>query len=308
MTPLGPASDPLRQRPPAPALGWVCEVIGAGSRIVSVQPLVSSWLANHAVTVADRHDRRHRLVLRRWARPGWDLDDPDYTAQREATILELLGPSAVPAPEVVAADPEGTACDVPALLLTRLPGHPPQPTLSDRRGFLAQLAEMLAAIHAVNGQARDLVPAYRTYVRLDGLTLPAWVPPTPTWQRAFALAAGPAPETRRCFIHRDYHHGNTLWARERLTGVVDWNQASWGPASVDLGHMRWNLALDYGIQAAEEFLAIHRTLTAGAIEHHPYWDVVTVIDLVGIIDPDDPLPSSDLAALEAYVATALAHL
>ena len=58
----------------------------------------------------------------------------------------------------------------------------------------------------------------------------------------------------------------------------------------------------------EEFLAIHRTLTAGAIEHHPYWDVVTVIDLVGIIDPDDPLPSSDLAALEAYVATALAHL
>ena len=83
------------------------------------------WLANHAVTVADRHDRRHRLVLRRWARPGWDLDDPDYTAQREATILELLGPSAVPAPEVVAADPEGTACDVPALLLTRLPGRSP---------------------------------------------------------------------------------------------------------------------------------------------------------------------------------------
>ena len=62
---------------------------------------------------------------------------------------------------------------------------------------------------------------------------------------------------------------------------------------MDLGHMRWNLALDYGIQAAEQFLAIYRTLTAGAVRHHPYWDVVTVIDLIGIIDPDDtPCPAA----------------
>jgi hypothetical protein len=122
MTSLGPAADPLRRRPPATALGWVCEAVGAGSRIVSVRPLASSWLANHAVTVADRHDRQHPLVLRRWARPGWDRNDPDYTAQR----------------------------DVPALLLTRLPGRPPTPVLADRRGFLTQLADVLSAIHAVN--------------------------------------------------------------------------------------------------------------------------------------------------------------
>ena len=67
-------------------------------------------------------------------------------------------------------------------------------------------------------------------------------------------------------------------------------------------------ALDYGIQAAEQFLAIYRTLTAGTVQHHPYWDVVTVIDLIGDIDPDDPLPSDDLAALETYVAAALTHL
>jgi Phosphotransferase enzyme family len=237
-----------------------------------VRPLPSSWLANHAITVADRRDRRHRLVLRRWARPGWDLDDPDYTAQREATILELLAGSRPPAL------------------------------------FLAQLAGALPAIHAVDGRARDLVPSYRTYVRLDGLAMPDRVPPTRIWQRALELAAGPSPETHGCFIHRDYHHHNTLWARGRLTGVVDWTQASWGPASVDLGHMRWNLALDYGIQAAEEFLAVHEALTGGGIRHHPYWDVVTVIDLVGDIDPADPLPSRDVSALEAYLAVALARL
>jgi aminoglycoside phosphotransferase (APT) family kinase protein len=299
--------NPLRRRPPAHALRWVCEAVGAGSRIVSVRALPSSWLANHAITVADRLDRRHRLVLRRWARPGWEVDDPDYTARREATVLDLLADAAVPAPRLVAADPDGAACDTPALLLTRLAGRPPGPVAADRPGFLAQLAGILPAIHAVDGRARQVVPAYRTYVRLDGLTLPSWVPATPTWERAFELAAGPAPETDRCFIHRDYHHGNTLWRRGRLTGVVDWTQASWGPASVDLGHMRWNLALDFGIEAAEEFLSIHQALTAGAVRHHPYWDVVTVVDLVGVVDPADPLPGGDLAALEAYVAVALAR-
>jgi aminoglycoside phosphotransferase (APT) family kinase protein len=286
----------------------VRQAVGPGGRVLSVRPLPSTWLANHAVTVADRHGRRHRLVLRRWARPGWDLDDPDYTAKREAMVLGLLAGAGVPAPRLVAADPDAAACDVPALLLTRLPGRPPGPLPADRRGFLEQLAAALPAIHAVDGRARELVPAYRAYVRLEGLTLPAWVPPTPTWRRAFELAAGPAPEARRCFIHRDYHHGNTLWARGRLTGVVDWTQASWGPAPVDLGHMRWNLAVDYGVEAADEFLAAHQALTAGAVEHHPYWDLVTVVDLLGDLDPADPLPAEDLARFEAYVASVLARL
>ena len=122
------------------------------------------------------------------------------------------------------------------------------------------------------------------------------------------MAAGPAPQTRHCCIHRDYHHGNTLWSRGRLTGVVDWSQASWGPGPVDLAPMRWNLALDYGIQAAEDFLAIYRTLTTGQSSIIPTGDVVTVIDLVGNIDPPTPLPSGDLAALETHVAAVLAHL
>jgi hypothetical protein len=102
--------------------------------------------------------------------------------------------------------------------------------------------------------------------------------------------------------------GKTLWSRGRLTGVVDWNQASWGPASVDLGHMRWNLALPYGIQAAEEFLALYGTLTAGAVQHHPYWDAVTVSDLVGGIDLPTLCPAAILRSRKPYVAAALMQL
>jgi hypothetical protein len=48
-------------------------------------------------------------------------------AAREAAILELLAPTPVSAPALVAADPDAAACDVPALLLDRLPGGPPDP-------------------------------------------------------------------------------------------------------------------------------------------------------------------------------------
>jgi hypothetical protein len=36
---------------------------------------MGSWHLNHALTVVDGDGRVHRLVLRRWARPGWDRDE-----------------------------------------------------------------------------------------------------------------------------------------------------------------------------------------------------------------------------------------
>src|SRR6266540_6014752 len=98
--------DVLARRPPPDALRWVTDTIGTDSRIVSVRELPSNWLANHAVDVVDRGGTTHELVLRRWARPGWELGDPEMTAAHEAGVLELLGPSLIPAPELVAADPD----------------------------------------------------------------------------------------------------------------------------------------------------------------------------------------------------------
>src|SRR5215207_6131801 len=124
-----PETDPaprlLHRRPPAAALAWAAAPFGPGSRVVAVAPLASAWLANHAVDVADAAGRVHRLVLRRWARPGWADEDPDFNAAREATVLELLAPTPVPAPALLAADPDADVCDVPALLLARLHGAPP---------------------------------------------------------------------------------------------------------------------------------------------------------------------------------------
>src|SRR4029453_15389014 len=98
----GRVSQLLRRRPPAAALAWAAAAFGPGSRVVAGGPLASAWVANPAGDVADAAGAVHRAVLRRWARPGWDEDDPDFTAAREAAILELLAPTPGPAAALVA--------------------------------------------------------------------------------------------------------------------------------------------------------------------------------------------------------------
>ena len=295
-------AQPLRRRPPAVTLAWAAAAFGPGSRVVSVRPLPSAWLANHALEVADATGAVHGLVLRRWARPGWDEEDPDFTAAREAAILELLAPTPVPAPAVVAADPDATVCDVPALLLTMLPGGPPG--LGGDPGPLVEgLAAALPPIHAVavpsTGQGTRVAPGYRRFYDPMTLEPPAWSARPGLWRRAFEVAAGPPPDERAFLIHRDYHPGNTLWAGGRLVGVVDWIGGSWGPPSVDLGHMRVNLARTVGLEVADRFLAAHRALTG--FDHHPYWDVVSAADVAPELEPS-------WRRVEDLVAAALAEL
>jgi aminoglycoside phosphotransferase (APT) family kinase protein len=307
----------LRRRPPAAAMSWAAGQFGPGSRVVAVRPLSSAWLANHAVEVADAAGALHRVVLRRWARPGWDEEDPDFNAAREAAILDLLASTPVPAPALVAADPGAAVCDVPALLLTLLPGGPPD-LHADPGRLVEGLAAALPPIHAVavpgagDSQAQAgapgaaTVPAYHRFYEPDRLVPPGWSARPELWARAFEVAAGPPPAGPPRFIHRDYHPGNTLWERGRLTGVVDWVGGSLGPPSVDLGHMRVNLASDLGLELADRFLAAHRALTG--FDHHPWWDVACAVDVVPELASPGPPPEPWLERLEDLVAAALSRL
>ncbi len=120
-------ADPLRRDPPAPTLNWVAESVGRGAQVISVRRLAEGHShANHVVTVRAASGKDQELVLRRWARPRWELDDPDETPEREAAVLELVGPVPVPTPRLINLDSAGSVCDVPALLTDLLPGGPPR--------------------------------------------------------------------------------------------------------------------------------------------------------------------------------------
>ena len=296
---------------PRQAKRWVIDVFGHGSQIAWARRLrLGGWHVNHALNVIDSSGHVHRVVLRRWGRSGWEADDPDYTVGREVRVLELLRSTAIPAPDVIAADPEGDCCDVPALLFVRLAGHSPRLADTAGDGFCRQLAETLAAIHDIGAEVQPSLESYRLYYDRPQAAPARWMPATPTWSRAIAAVRQPPPRTAMTLIHRDYHPENTLWSRRRLTGVVDWTQASWGPPGLDLGHMRWNLVLDYGQAVADRFFACYQAATGRAVEDQPYWDLVSLFDLLLDADPDDPgdIDPEDLRALEDHAATALSSL
>jgi aminoglycoside phosphotransferase (APT) family kinase protein len=135
------------------------------------------------------------------------------------------------------------------------------------------------------------------------------MPATPVWAQALTVVREPPPSApygpSMTLIHRDYHPQNTLWSRGRLIAVVDWTQASSGPPGMDLGHMRWNLLVDHGHPVADRFLDCYRAITGHACDDQPYWDLVSLLDL--LLDGDDPgdIRPSDLRRFEAYARTAL---
>lgn len=101
--------------PPPEALSWAAHAAGRSFRLASCVLLPgTSFHANHALGLVGAGGATRELVLRRWAGAGWELTDAEFSARREAVILELLEHSPVPAARLVAAGHNGAQCGVPA--------------------------------------------------------------------------------------------------------------------------------------------------------------------------------------------------
>ena len=260
----------------------------------------------HAIDAVDAAGRRHRLALRRFHDPHRLGRDPWYSPENEARVLRLLEGSSVAAPRLLADDVGRRVFDDPALLMTRLTGRPPG-RVPDLEAFLRELAAALATIHAVQAPAKARLLRYAPYGGSLDRRPPGWSRHRRVWERAFEILAGPPPPTRLGFIHRDFHQGQTLWSRGRLTGVVDWTTGCLGPSAIDLARVRLNLAADFGVDAAARFLKVHRS-EAGEDSHHPYWDLLDAAD--ALLDWPEPLTREDARrylGFEAWAGRAVAE-
>jgi hypothetical protein len=154
--------------------------------------------------------------------------------------------------------------------MTRVPGHVllmPR----DRERWLQQAAHMVPRIHAVDVAAKP----YESWIDPGRLSPPPDASRPDVWHEAIALVAQAQRAPRTCFIHRDYQHFNLLWAREQLTGVVDWVQASVGPPDVDIGHCRLNLTLLFSVDVAERFRERYEAEAGRKVD--PWWDVHSLL-------------------------------
>ncbi|MEO5900118.1 MAG: aminoglycoside phosphotransferase family protein, partial [Ilumatobacteraceae bacterium] len=109
-----------------------------------------------------------------------------------------------------------------------------------RQRWVDQLVDVMIEIHAVHVPTGTTLPAIDRYEQAV-YQPPRWTSQSNMWGRAFEIFHGPNPTSDVGFVHRDFHPGNTLWHRQRLTGVIDWQAGCVGPASIDPAHCRINL-------------------------------------------------------------------
>lgn len=271
--------------------------MGPGSRVVRVRRLGGGTAsAVHAMDVRRRSGSTARLVLRRHLLFSSLANEPDL-AEKEARNLELVERAGIAAPRLVAVDPDGAECDVPAVLMTKVPGHL-ELKPGDLDTWLRRMAELLPAIHAINlGSVR--VQSWEIWDDLRQAEPPRWSQRKDDWRRLIEIVRGPWPDYRPTFVHRDFQHYNVLWSRGRTTGVLDWASASIGPVELDFGHFRYNLLGDFGFEVAERFLDIYRTVTG--TEPNPFWEALNFA-------PEWATSSRRAAEMDAYVGSLLARL
>lgn len=66
----------------------------------------------------------------------------------------------------------------------------------------------------------------------------------------------------------------------------------------------WNLSLTYGLDVADEFRRVHRSL-AGVLDDEVHWDLVTAVDVLVDLDPTE-WSRFDLDRVERYLHGELA--
>ncbi|WP_328752658.1 aminoglycoside phosphotransferase family protein [Streptomyces sp. NBC_00285] len=260
-------------------LAWVGRHLDAGERIVGTEVLHGGVTAEiRRLTVAARGGGSRALVLRSYVDPFY-VEHAEDLLHRETAALTLLAGTGVVAPELVAVDPIAAQCEYPSLLMTHLAGR----TVIDDGGLEAcvpLLARQLVAIHAVRPATRPR--DYVTLTTADTVVVPRGADAA-VWAAAIDVIRGPVPPFAGRFLHRDFHPGNVLFdvtpsgpAGPRITGVVDWAGASWGPADLDVAHCSTNLALllgpEWGLRFAEAYEEAGGVLAADASERL-YWQV-----------------------------------
>lgn len=255
---------------------WVEQQFGAETVIQKAEQLKGSTSSTlHQISCLSGGVER-QVVVRQFDNREWLEEEPDL-ARHEAESLRIAKESGVPSPEVIAYEEDDRAYGVPVVLMTKLNGRV-ELSPQNQRGWLKELARALAAINKV--EAPEFKRKYFPYSNLADPVLPEWSRVPDVWGKVIQFVKATKQANEVCLIHRDFHPTNVLWENGRVSGVVDWVNASRGPAGVDVGHCRVNLALLYGVDQADAFLEAYREERGAAFSYTPYWDIAAVLDFL----------------------------
>jgi aminoglycoside phosphotransferase (APT) family kinase protein len=283
----------------------LAERIEPGSTLIRTWGLKGGVSAQVTALELQRPDgRTERLIVRRHG--ATDLARNPQIAADEFKLLQVLSAAGVPAPRPRYLDAGGELLSAPCLVVDYVDGRL-EPSPSDVRDFVAQLAAVLADVHRIDAAAAPFLPGR------DLAQLPDARPADDPRVRAALQSALPLPQRNRSvLLHGDFWPGNTLWRDGRLAAVIDWEDAAVGDPLADVANARLELLWWLGQDAKEEFTHRYGANVAELdFTDLAYWDLWADLRLASRID-DWGLGAATKEAMraghEAFVAQALAEL
>lgn len=255
---------------------WVGTAMGG--RVLRTRRFKGGISTDTRLVVVERDDGQVVRAVHRRIDDQWLAAEPGLV-EREAALLEDLEARGVPAPRVIACDP------VSGLLMTREPGRPVHRP-PDRRAFVAALVDAILSVHAGGPPTqpgyRDQVAAATRDVLEPAPYRHGWNVDPATWAHVARL--WPEVQLRPAtLIHDDFHPGNVLWSRGRLTSIVDWTTAGVGQAASDICYLRFDVALVLGLDVGDEVLAAYEAAAGEPVPDRPFWDLFAAVRAVGAV-------------------------
>ncbi len=221
-----------------------------------------------------------QLVLRRYNPANYEAEHDKPICEFQA--LQRLRQHGIPVPPPLLLDETGATLGLPGIITEFVAGAAIEPPTEAQRwgAMAARTARMLARIHRTPFTEADKRLLMDDNVEVawfikDG-TMPAWMRQHPAgsavWQlvQAHWRQRAPAPT---CFLHTDYWSGNILWQGDKISAVVDWEEAGYGDPAADVAYCRMEYYLEGLPEAADVFLRVYKEMTGYKLRNLPLFEL-----------------------------------
>jgi aminoglycoside phosphotransferase (APT) family kinase protein len=200
--------------------------------------------------------------------------DSQSLLRTEVAALQRAARHGIPAPRLLAVDLDR---DPPVIVTEFLAGSGAIPARRPTARLRA-LGRAAAALHAIAAEPTPALPARSGPVApVDFAALRRQGPSYPLLAEAEQRVRVQPSPVARVFVHGDLWQGNAVWAGDALAGLIDWDCAGAGAPGVDLGSLRCDAALCFGLPAADDVTRGWEDAVGRAAADIAYWDVVAAL-------------------------------